>query len=83
MLNCKPNVTCVHAGATLPGNVNNVPNPPGYFKFAGIELTLKYDWVDCPDDPPFGPVALGQTPSVGYMASLPLLKRYCHSRCVS
>ena len=67
-------MTGVRAGATLPNNVNDVPNPPAYAKFAGIELTLKYDWVDCPDDPPYGPVALGQTPTVGRRALLPLLK---------
>ena len=62
----------VRAGATLPDNLNSVPNPPAYAKFAGIELTLKYDWIDCPADPPFGPVALGQTPMVRYLTFMPV-----------
>lgn len=63
------NICRVCAGGALPKNVIGditvlAGSLPNYYVFQGIELTLAYDWVDCPDDTPYGPVALGATPYV-------------------
>ena len=53
------------AGGTLSEDVNQpLIQDADYSIFAGIELTLAYDWPGCPDDAPYGPVTLGTTPVV-------------------
>jgi len=53
------------AGGTLSEEVNQpLIQDADYSIFAGIELTLAYDWPGCPDDTPYGPVTLGTTPVV-------------------
>jgi len=68
---CCAAINCCNAGAppraggTLSEKVNQpLVQDADYSIFAGIELTLAYDWPGCPDDAPYGPVTLGTTPVV-------------------
>lgn len=52
-------------GAPLSGSPNSMQiSTSAYDVFAGVRLTDAYNWTDCPDDIPDGPVALLHTPKV-------------------